>query len=186
MDYFAGLDVSVKDTSVCVVDDTGKITREVRVASEPGALLAVLKDPTYRFKRIGLEAGPLSQWLFSALAEAGLPVICVETRHMRAVLKAQINKTDRNDARGIAQMMRVGLYRPVHVKTLRSQKLRMLLTHHKLLQSKAIAVENDLRATLRNFGLKVGMVSGGCFASRSVPCIAAYWPLSAMMRFVGA
>ena len=75
-----------------------------------------------------------------------------------AVLKAQINKTDRNDARGIAQMMRAGLYRPVHVKTIRSQKLRMLLTHRKLLQSKAIAIENDLRATLRNFGLKVGMV----------------------------
>jgi transposase len=82
-----------------------------------------------------LEAGPLSQWLYSALAEAGLPVICVETRHMRAVLKAQINKTDRNDARGIAQMMRVGLYRPVHVKTLRSQKLRMLLLTHRKLRS---------------------------------------------------
>jgi transposase len=77
---------------------------------------------------------------------------------MRAMLKAQINKTDRNDARGIAQMMRVGLYRPVHVKTLRSQKLRVLLTHRKLLQSKAIAIENDLRATLRNFGLKVGCI----------------------------
>ena len=128
MDHFAGLDVSVKETSVCIVDDTGKILREVKVASEPYALLQVLRNPTYRFKRIGLEAGPLSQWLFSALAEADLPVICVETRHMRAVLKAQINKTDRNDARGIAQMMRVGLYRPVHVKTLRSQKLRMLLT----------------------------------------------------------
>jgi transposase len=126
MDYFAGLDVSVKDTSVCIVDDTGRIVREVKVASEPEALLAVLNAPAYHFKRIGLEAGPLSQWLFSALAEAGLPVICVETRHMRAVLKAQINKTDRNDARGIAQMMRVGLYRPVHVKTLGSQKLRML------------------------------------------------------------
>jgi len=165
MDYFAGLDVSVKDTSVCVVDDTGKITREVRVASEPDALLAVLRDPTYRFKRIGLEAGPLSQWLFSALA-TDLPVICVETRHIRAVLKAQINKTDRNDARGIAQMMRVGLYRPVHVKTLRSQKLRMLLIHRKLLQSKAIAVDNDLRATLRNFGLKVGMVGATKFEAR--------------------
>jgi transposase len=117
----------------------------------------VLTKKNYRFKRIGLEAGPLSQWLFSALAEAGLPVICVETRHMRAVLKAQINKTDRNDARGIGQMMRVGLYRPVHVKTLRSQKLRMLLIHRKLLQSKAIAIENDLRGTMRNFGLKVGM-----------------------------
>ena len=112
MEHFAGLDVSVKDTSVCIVDDTGKIVREVKVASEPEALLAVLKNPAYHFKRVGLEAGPLSQWLFSALAEAGLPVICVETRHMRAVLKAQINKTDRNDARGMAQMMRVGIYRP--------------------------------------------------------------------------
>jgi transposase len=166
MDHFAGLDVSVKETSVCVVDDTGRIVREVKVASEPDALLAVLTNPTYHFKRIGLEAGPLSQWLFSAVAEAGLPVICVETRHMRAVLKAQINKTDRNDARGIAQMMRAGLYRPVHVKTLRSQKLRMLLTHRKLLQSKAIAIENDLRATLRNFGLKVGMVGTVKFEAR--------------------
>src|ERR1700746_261686 len=104
MDYFAGLDVSVKETSVCILDDTGRIVREVMVASEPEALLKVLGNPTYHFKRIGLEAGPLSQWLFSALAEAGLPVICVETRHMQAVLKAQINKTDRNDARGIAQI----------------------------------------------------------------------------------
>src|SRR5438034_4474571 len=158
MDHFAGLDVSVKETSVCIVDGTGRIVREVKVASEPDALLAVLKNPAYHFKRIGLEAGPLSQWLFSALAELDLPVVCVETRHMQAVLKAQINETDRNDARGIAQMMRVGLYRPVHVKTLRSQKLRMLLTHRKLLQSKAIAIENDLRGTLRNFGLKVGLV----------------------------
>src|SRR3981081_4221491 len=85
---------------------------------------------------------------------------------MQAVLKAQINKTDRNDTRGIAQMMRVGLYRPVHVKTLRSQKLRMLLTHRKLLQSKAIAIENDLRATLRNFGLKVGIVGTVKFEAR--------------------
>src|SRR5450759_1348823 len=166
MDHFAGLDVSVKETSVCIVDDTGRIVREVKVASEPEALLPVLKNPAYRFKRIGLEAGPLSQWLFSALAEAGLPVICVETRHMRAVLKAQINKTDRNDARGMAQMMRAGLYRPVHVKTLRSQKLRMLLTHRKLLQSKAIAIDNDLRGTLRNFGLKVGMVGKVKFEAR--------------------
>src|SRR5262245_42400992 len=160
MDHFAGLDVSVKETSVCIVDDAGEIVREVKVASEPEALLAVLKNPAYRFKRIGLEAGPLSQWLFSALAQAGLPVVCVETRHMQAVLKAQINKTDRNDARGIAQMMRVGIYRPVHVKTLRS------LTHRKLLQSKAIAIENDLRGTLRNFGLKVGIVGKVRFEAR--------------------
>ena len=94
MDYFAGLDISVKETSVCIVDDTGRLVREVKVASEPEALLPVVTNPLWRFKRIGLEAGPLSQWLFSALAEAGLPVICVETRHMRAVLQAQI-KQDR-------------------------------------------------------------------------------------------
>src|SRR5262245_64852714 len=149
MENFAGLDVSAKQTSVCIVDGTGRLVREVRVASEPEALLPVLTDPLYSFKRIGLEAGPLSQWLFSALAEAGLPVICVETRHMKAVLQAQINKTDRNDARGIAQMMRAGLYRPVPVKTLRSQKLRMLLTHSKVLQSRAMAIVNNLRGTLR-------------------------------------
>jgi transposase len=166
MYYFAGLDISVKETSVCIVDETGRIVGEVKVASEPEALLQVLMNPAYHLKRIGLEAGPLSQWLFSALGEAGLPVICVETRHMQAVLKAQINKTDRNDARGIAQMMRVGLYRPVHVKTLSSQKLRMLLTHRKLLQSKAIAIDNDLRGTLRNFGLKVGMVGKVKFEAR--------------------
>jgi transposase len=144
-------------------------------------LLVVLRNPTHHFKRIGLEAGPLSQWLYSALAEAGLPVICVETRHMRAALKAQINKTDRNDARGIAQMMRVGLYRPVHVKTLRSQKLRMLLTHRKLLQAKAIAIENDLRSTLRNFGFNVGMVGNAKFEdgsrswSRTCPIWQRWW-----------
>src|ERR1022692_2441282 len=166
MDHSAGLDVSVKETSVCIVDETGRIVREVKAASEPKALLRGLRNPAYHFKRIGLEAGPLSQGLYSALAEAGLPAVCVETRHMRAVLKAQINKTDRNDARGMAQMMRAGLYRPVHVKTLRSQKLRMLLTHRKLLQSKTIAIENDLRSTLRNCGLKVGMVGKVKFEAR--------------------
>jgi transposase len=166
MEHFAGLDVSVNETSLCIVDGNGRIVREAKVASEPEVLLAVLTKPFYHFKRIGLEAGPLSQWLFSALADADLPVVCVETRHMRAVLKAQINKTDRNDARGIAQMMRAGLYRPVHVKTLRSQKLRMLLTHRKLLQSKTIAIDNDLRGTLRNFGLKVGAVGTVKFEAR--------------------
>ena len=182
MEHFAGLDVSVKETSICIVDDAGRIVREVKVASEPGALLQVLKNNAYHFKRIGLEAGPLSQWLFSALGEANLPVICVETRHMRAVLKAQINKTDRNDARGMAQMMRAGLYRPVHVKTLRSQKLRMLLTHRKLLQSKAIAVENDLRGTLRNFGLKVGIVGKLKFEARIKELVESHPDLAVLRR----
>jgi len=115
-----------------------------------------LKDPSWRLVRVGLEAGPSSQWLFNGLAEAGLPVICIETRHAKAFLKAQVNKSDRNDARGIAQMMRVNLFQPVHVKTLTSQKRRILLAARKLLQEKAIAIENDIRGLLRNFGLKVG------------------------------
>ncbi len=107
MKHYAGLDVSVKETSVCIVDEVGDICREVKVASHPEDLAQLLKDPAWQFARIGLEAGPLSQWLFSGMAEAGLPAICIETRHTKAFLKAQVNKSDRNDARGIAQMMRV-------------------------------------------------------------------------------
>ncbi|RWF32749.1 MAG: hypothetical protein EOS44_15660 [Mesorhizobium sp.] len=141
MKHYTGLDVSVKETAICIVDETGKICREVKVPSHPDDLIAVLRDPAWNFERVGLEAGPLSQWLFEALARAGLPVICIETRHVKAFLKAQPNKTDRNDARGIAQMMRVNLYRPVHVKTLTSQKRRALLTARKLLQGKASAMQ---------------------------------------------
>src|SRR5664280_3603802 len=158
MKHYAGLDVSVKETSVCIIDEAGKICREVKVPSHPEDLVDVLKDPAWRLERIGLEAGPLSQWLFSGLVEAGLPAVCIETRHTKAFLKAQVNKSDRNDARGIAQMMRVNLFRPVHVKTLTSQKRRALLTARKILQDKAVAIENDIRGLLRNFGLKVGVV----------------------------
>ena len=166
MKYYSGLDVSVKETSVCIIDETGKICREVKVVSHPDDLIAALSHPAWQIERIGLEAGPLSQWLFEGLANAGLPVVCIETRHTKAFLKAQVNKTDRNDARGIAQMMRVNLYRPVHVKTLTSQKRRALLTARKLLQEKAIAIENDIRGLLRNFGLKVGVVGTVGFDDR--------------------
>ena len=166
MKHYAGLDVSVKETSVCIVDETGRICRETKVPSHPDDLAQVLHDPAWRLERIGLEAGPLSQWLFSGLAEAGLPIVCIETRHTKAFLKAQVNKSDRNDARGIAQMMRVNLFRPVHVKTLTSQKRRALLTARKLLQEKAIAFENDIRGLLRNFGLKVGIVGAAKFDIR--------------------
>jgi len=166
MKHYAGLDVSVKETAVCIVDEAGKILRELKVPSHPEDLVDVLKDPAWRLDRIGLEAGPLSQWLFSGLVEAGLPAVCIETRHTKAFLKAQVNKSDRNDARGIAQMMRVNLFRLVHVKTLTSQKRRALLTARKILQDKAVAIENDIRGLLRNFGLKVGVVGVGKFDER--------------------
>src|SRR6478735_1853271 len=177
MELFVGLDVSVRTTSVCVMDAAGKLIRESKVESEPEAIAELLHAIGGPYKRVGLEAGPLSQWLYSGLASTGFPVICVETRHMKAALSAQINKTDRNDARGIAQMMRVGLYKPVHVKTLASQQARMLLTSRKLLRDKLQDMENELRGTLRNFGLKVGVVSSGHFEARIKELVAGQPPL---------
>lgn len=166
MDLFVGLDVSVRSTSVCIMDGTGKVMKEAKVDSEPSSISNLLRKMEGRYRRVGLEAGPLSQWLYSGLAASGFPVTCVETRHMKAALSAQINKTDRNDARGIAQMMRVGLFRPVHVKTERSQEIRMLLTARKFLQSKIIDAENNLRGLLRNFGMKVGAITRAQFEAR--------------------
>ncbi len=181
MKHYAGLDISVKETSICIVDETGKICRELKVTSHPEDLLRVLKDPAWNLVRVGLEAGPLSQWLFNGLAEAGLPVVCIETRHARAYLIAQVNKTDRNDARGI-HMMRVNLFRPVHVKTLASQKQRALLTARKLLQGKAIAIENDIRGLLRNFGLKVGVAGAAKFEQRIRELVEGLPDLSELME----
>ncbi|WP_028004413.1 IS110 family RNA-guided transposase [Sinorhizobium meliloti] len=167
MKHCVGLDVSVKETSVCIVDENGKLCRERKVASHPEDLIAILSDPAFSLERVGVEAGPLSQWLFEGLAKAGLPVFCIETRHTKAFLDAlQQNKSDRNDARGIAHMMRVGLLKDVHVQTLTSQKRRALLTARSLLQEKAIDLENEMRGLLRNFGLKVGQASGGTFERR--------------------
>ena len=105
MKYYAGLDVSVKETSVCIVDKRGTIIRERKTVSHPADLVALLSDPQLHLERVGLEAGPLSQWLYEGMAKAGLPVTCIETRHTKAFLKAHTpNKSDRNDARGIAQI----------------------------------------------------------------------------------
>jgi transposase len=158
MSVFAGLDISVKTTAICVVDANGHILLEDMVDSEPNAIADRLREFDQLFERIGLEAGPLSQCIYAGLVDVGLAAICVETRHMHAALSARINKTDRNDARGIAQMMRVGLFKAVHVKTPVSQHRRLLLTSRKLLQRKIYDIENDMRGSLRNFGLKVGAV----------------------------
>ena len=166
MKHFVGLDVSVKETSICVVKGDGAVILQTRVPSEPQAIVDVLAGPSLAIERIGLEAGPLSEWLYAGLVEAGLPAICVETRHMHAALSAQINKTDRNDALGIAQMMRVGLYKAVHVKTPASQRRRALLTSRKLLQRKVQDLENELRGILKTFGLKVGVVGKSRFEAR--------------------
>lgn len=182
MKHYAGLDVSIKETSICIVDETEKICREMKVASHPEDVIPALDLPGLHLERIGLEAGPLSQWLWSGLAEEGIPVVCIETRQAKAFLKAQVNKSDRNDARGIAQMMRVDLFRPVHVKTITSQRRRALLTARQLLQEKAITLENDIRGVLRNFGLKVGVVGVVKFEERIGELVAGAPELAEIMN----
>jgi transposase len=172
MKYFAGLDVSLEETSLCVVDGEGAIVAERKVASEPWAIAESLRALGLGFERVGLEAGPLSPWLHDGLRAEGLPAICVETRQMKAALRAMRNKTDRNDARGIAQVMRTGWFRFVHVKSPESQELRLLLTHRKTLQRKTLDLENEIRGTLKAFGLKVGKVSRGRFAARGRELVA--------------
>ena len=166
MDHYAGIDVSLECSSVCVVDATGKIVREAKVASEPEALVAWLGSLGFGLERIGLEAGPLSQWLHSGLQKAGLAVDLLETRHVKTALSAMPVKTDRNDARGIAQLMRLGWFRPVHCKSLPAQEVRAVLAARKLVQAKLYDVEMSLRGILRGFGLKVGRTTPKRFADR--------------------
>jgi transposase len=166
MEHYAGIDVSLENASVCVVDQAGRIVREAKAASEPAALIAWFGSLGFEVTRIGLEAGPLAQWLFAAMRVAGLAVELLETRHVRAALKAMPMKTDRNDARGIAQLMRLGWFRPVHCKSLPAQEVRALLTGGKFLQGKRHDVEMSLRGILRGFGLKVGKTTPGTFEGR--------------------
>ncbi|HSH77739.1 MAG TPA: transposase, partial [Herpetosiphonaceae bacterium] len=146
---YAGIDVSLELSSVCVVDATGRIVREAKVASEPEALIAWLRGLGLELARVGLEAGPSSQWLYAAMRDAGLPVELLETRHVRDAFKAMPVKTDRKDARGIAQLLRLGWFRPVHCKSASAQETRALLTARKLLQTKHHDVEMSLRGLLR-------------------------------------
>ena len=156
MEQYAGIDVSLEFSSVCVVDAAGKIIREARVVSEPSSLIAWFAALGMVVARIGLEAGPLSQWLYAEMKAAGLEVELLETRHVRDAFKAMPVKTDRKDARGIAQLMRLGWFRPVHCKALPAQEVRALLTTRKLLQGSRHDVEMSIRGVLRGFGLKVG------------------------------
>ncbi|ABC24236.1 transposase IS116/IS110/IS902 [Rhodospirillum rubrum F11] len=166
MDYYAGIDVSLELSSVCIVNQDGKIFREVKVASDPEALIGLFGGLGVTLSRIGLEAGPLSQWLHAGLTAGGYDVVLLETRHVKAGLSAMTVKTDRKDARGIAHLLRMGWFRPVHCKTNSAQEIRVLLVGRKLLQSKMGDLEQGIRGLLRGFGLKVGVISKGRFAAR--------------------
>jgi transposase len=182
MDHYAGIDVSLEQSSVCVVDASGKIVGEGKVASEPEALIGYFGSLKVTLSRIGLEAGPLSQWLYAALRQAGLAVELLETRHVRAAFKTMPVKSDRNDARGIAQLMRLGWFRPVHCKSMAAQELRAVLTARKLMQSKLRDIENHLRGILRGFGLKVGHTTVRSFAGRIRELAAGHATLETIAR----
>ena len=166
MKHYAGIDVSLECSSVCVVDAEGGVVREAKVLSEPDALIAWFAAYGAPLERIGLEAGPLSQWLHAAMSSAGLAVELLETRHVRAAFRTMPVKTDKKDARGIAQLMRLGWFRPVWCKSLGAQEVRAVLTARKLLQGKVHDVEMSLRGILRGFGLKVGATTPRTYTAR--------------------
>lgn len=166
MKYFAALDVSDKETWVCIVDHDGTIMKEGPVPTEPDAIVAFLQTTTLPIEQVGFEAGPLSPWLYHELLAANVPVICLETRHAKAALRAQNMKTDRNDARGLAQIMRTGWYKAVHIKSPSNQKLRMLLKTRRWVVDKRLDLENHIRGTLKVFGFKLGKVTTVTYEAR--------------------
>jgi transposase len=166
MKHYVGLDVSLEETSVAVISESGRVVHEGKAFSEPDALVSYISGCGFAVERIGLEAGPLSQWLCEGMRVAGLPVVCLETRQVKAALSAQKNKTDRKDAVGIAQIVRTGWYQEVHVKSRSAQEMRVLLSNRRLLLSQRVDIDNELRGVLRNFGLKIGKVAKGKFAER--------------------
>jgi transposase len=166
MKYFAGLDVSLDETAICIVDEDGIIITEGKAATEPADLARWIAATGLTIIRLGLEAGPLSPWLHAGLRAAGLPAICIETRRMKGATAAMAVKTDRNDARAIAHAMRVGWFTAVHVKTADSQELRLLLNNRRTLLEKRVAIDNEIRGTLKAFGFKIGSVGVAGFPAR--------------------
>jgi len=182
MKHYAGIDVSLEFSSVCVVDAEGRIIREAKVLSEPEALIGWFAANGAPTERIGLKAGPLSQWLHAAMAKAGLAVELLETRHVRSAFKTMPVKTNKKDARGIAQLMRLGWFRPVHCKSLPAQEVRAVLTARKLLQGKLHDVEMSIRGILRGFGLKVGATTPRTYAARLQTLVSGHPTLDAIAQ----
>jgi transposase len=166
MKYFAGLDVSLEETSICIVDETGRTVKETRAASEPDALVVVLRGIGLTFERVGLEACSLTAWLHEELTKEGLPAICIETRRANAAMKTMPNKTDRNDARALAQIMRTGWFRHVHVKSRQCRLWRSLLVARRTILNEMRTIENVVRAILREAGVKLGTPTRTAFADR--------------------
>jgi transposase len=166
MNTFIGIDVSLESLAVCVLDEHGQVLKRAQVPSEPKCLIRLINDLPWQVEAVGMEAGPLSQWLHAGLAEADIDLTLMETRQVKAVLRAMPVKTDRRDAEGIAQLLRMGWFRPVHCKSVSAQEMRALLSTRKTLQKAILDIEGSLRGVLRNFGLKFGAISKGRYEQR--------------------
>src|SRR3954451_5178204 len=183
MEYYVGLDVSLKQTSICVVDQSGSAVREGVVDSDPEAISVYVRSKAPGAVRIGLETGPTSTWIWTELRRFGLPVICIDARHAKAVLKMQINKSDRNDAIGIARIMQTGWwFKEVHVKDIDSHSVRALLASRALLVKIKRDLENHVRGLLKNLALVIARAKFNVFAVRAEELIEGRPELIAAIR----
>ena len=182
MVHYVGLDVSLKQTSICVVNQAGSVVREGVVDSDPELIAAFVRSKAPGALRIGLETGPTATWLWTELKRLGLPVICIDARHAKAVLKIQINKSDRNDAAGIARIMQTGWFKEVRVKDIDSHLVKALLVSRALLVKIKRDLENQIRGLLKNLGLVVGRAKFNVFGVRTEELIEDRPELAAVIR----
>lgn len=179
MEVYIGMDISLKDTHLCAVDGTGAIVHEGRTASDPHSLRTHILEygKGWQIRKIGFETGQLSSHIYQGLRAGGLPAVCMDARHAHGVLKAQRVKTDKNDARGLAQLVRTGWYKAVHVKSSDGQALRTLLAARKQLVKLRQDMENHIRGTLKAYGVKLGVVTQGGFRQKVEEAVSAQDPL---------
>ncbi len=182
MELYVGMDVSLKETSLCVVDGKGEIVSEGTVLSEPSAIAAFTKVKAAGAKRIGLETGPTTTWLWHELRALGLPVICIDARHAKAALSMQINKSDRNDAVGLARIMQCGWYKEVQVKSLACHEVRAVLNSRAQLVKIKRDLENQIRGLLKNQGLVIGKAGGNVFRRRAEELVGEHGLLQEAVR----
>ena len=182
MTSYVGLDVSLKSSSICVVNADGEVTSEHTVDSDPDTIAHCVYANASGVKRIGLESGPTSAWLWRELAKRSLPVVCIDARHAKAALSMQINKSDRNDAVGIARIMQTGWYREVQIKSPGSHAIRALLTSRALLVKMTRDLENQIRGLLKVEGLVIGRAKEGVFSARVKALLANRPDMAAIIR----
>jgi len=155
MTYYAGLDVSLRTVNICIIDGDGGVAAETKLPSDVQEIVTYLDELEFDIEIVGLEAGTLTQYLTYGLQYAGYDVVCMEARQVKAALSAMRNKTDKHDARGIAQLLHSGWFSQVHVKSLESHRIRMLLSSRKAVLNKCIDLEQEVRGLFKIFGIKL-------------------------------